>query len=306
MKTEKKGSDYRRSDQPLLAVIAVLLLVATVLPAAADRNAEWRTYQSQFRQLVAARFGNALAEQVPSGVQQVWVPQLRRADRCTTCHMGMSRKGFENVAQPFRSHPKKPLEHHPIEQFGCTVCHGGQEYAVDVNGAHGKGHFWDEPLFGSRLASAYPLSGVNREALIQVNCNGCHRPDKTTAGAEAINLAKRTFAEQPCGDCHLVNGKGGTIGPDLTYIGDKHAEEFDFTKLSGGKTAYAWHIAHFKNPAAVVPSTVMPELGLTDEQAQALSMLMLSWRKSNLPAEYRPELRRAMNGHAPQFTSMQQ
>ncbi len=305
MKTSQREPGFRL-DRPLLAAVGVLLLAATVLPAAADRLAKWRTYQSEFREMVAMRFGKAQAEKVPSGVQQVWVAQLRRADRCTTCHMGVSWKGFENAPQPFRTHPKKPLEHHPIERFGCTVCHGGQEYAVDVHGAHGQGHFWDEPLFGSGLANKYSLSGVNRNALIQINCNGCHRYDKQTAGAEAINLAKRTLVEQPCGECHLINGEGGTIGPDLTYVGDKHAEELDFTKVSGRKTAYAWHIAHFKNPAAVVRDTVMPELSLTDEQAQALAMLMLSWRKTNIPAEYRPELRRAMNGHAPQSTSMQQ
>ncbi len=139
------------------------------------------------------------------------------------------------------------------------------------------------------MSDEYKLVGVNRNALVQINCNTCHRYDKETAGAEAINLAKKTFKDQPCTDCHLVNGKGGTIGPDLTFIGNKDAEEFDFSRVKGGKTAFAWHTAHFKNAPAIVPETTMPELSLTDEQAQSLAMLMLSWRKTNIPAQYRPE-----------------
>lgn len=299
MKRAPHQSSYRRWDRPILAAVGVALLAATILPAAQDLAAEWRTHQKEFRVLIAGRYGRARAEQVPSGIQQVWIPQLQRADRCTTCHLGVLWKGLENAPHPFRTHPREPLANHPIEKFGCTVCHGGQGHAVDLRDAHGEGHYWDEPLLGSRLARKYTLAGVNRNALIQINCNNCHRYDKNTAGAAALNLAKQTFLEQPCGDCHLVNGKGGTIGPDLTYIGDKHAEEFDFAKVSGRKTAFAWHVAHFKNPSAVVAGSVMPELGLSDEQAQALAMMMLSWRKTNIPAEYRPEIRRAMNGLAP-------
>jgi len=45
---------------------------------------------------------------------------------------------------------------------------------------------------------------------------------------------------------------------------------------------------------------VMKANGLTE------ALAMLSWRRTNIPADYLPELPRAMNVHAPQSTSIQQ
>ncbi len=297
MSDRRPQSPFNRVDRPLLATIGVVVLAATLLPGMSEWNAEWRGYQKRFRTMVEAKYGSQVAKQIPSGAQQIWISALQRADRCTTCHQAVSWKGFENAPNPFRTHPREPLVNHPIEKFGCTVCHGGQGHAVDLAGAHGDNEYWDEPLLDKRLSAAYALAGVNRNALIQINCNGCHRYDKETKGADAINLAKRTFNEQPCGECHLLNGRGGTIGPDLTYVGDKQAEEFDFSRVrSEKKTAYSWHVAHLRDPAAIVPKSEMLNLQLTDEQAQALAMLIVSWRKQNIPAEYRPEFVR-VTGH---------
>jgi cbb3-type cytochrome oxidase cytochrome c subunit len=69
-------------------------------------------------------------------------------------------------------------------------------------------------------------------------------------------------------------------------VGDKAPEQYDFSRLSGQKTAFAWHVAHFKDPRAAVEGTVMPNFNFTTEQAQALSMLVLSWRRQQLPAAY--------------------
>ena len=49
---------------------------------------EWQRYQEEFHELVTRKFGPARAQQVPSGIQQVWVRELDRVDRCTTCHHG--------------------------------------------------------------------------------------------------------------------------------------------------------------------------------------------------------------------------
>ena len=50
----------------------------------------------------------------------------------------------------------------------------------------------------------------------------------------------------------MINGRGGTIGPDLTYVGDKAPEQYEYGRLSGQKTAFAWHVAHLKDPRALV------------------------------------------------------
>jgi cytochrome c2 len=84
----------------------------------------------------------------------------------------------------------------------------------------------------------------------------------------------------------MINGRGGTIGPDLTYVGDKSAEQYDYSRMLGVKTAFAWHVAHFQNPKALVPETVMPNFGFNSRDAQALSLLVLSWKRNTIPAHY--------------------
>ena len=77
----------------------------------------------------------------------------------------------------------------------------------------------------------------------------------------------------------MINGFGGTIGPDLTEVGEKPPEQYELSRLSGQRTAFAWHVAHFKDPRALSEGTVMPNFNFSTEQAQALAMLMLSWRR---------------------------
>jgi cbb3-type cytochrome oxidase cytochrome c subunit len=121
---------------------------------------------------------------------------------------------------------------------------------------------------------------------MQMNCNVCHRYDRETSGADFINLGKQLVKAKGCRACHAINGRGGTIGPDLTYIGDKAPEQYDYGRLSGQKTAFAWHVAHLKDPRALVQDTVMPNFHLSTKEAQALAMLILSWKKAPVPAAF--------------------
>ena len=201
------------------------------------------------------------------------------------CHQALAWKGFESAENPYKSHPQEILKSHPPEKFGCTACHGGQGWAVDAGPAHGPVEHWEEPLLGSALGESYSIVD-NKKALMQMNCNVCHRFDRETKGADFINLGKKLVQEKGCRACHVINGRGGAIGPDLTYVGDKAAEQYEYGRLSGQKTSFAWHVAHLKDPRALVQDTVMPNFHLSSKDAQSLAMLVLSWRKAPVSADY--------------------
>jgi len=45
-------------------------------------------------------------------------------------------------------------------------------------------------------------------------------------------------------------------------------------------------VAHLKDPRALVQDTVMPNFHLSTKEAQALAMLVMSWRKAPVPAAF--------------------
>ena len=263
------------------------ILAVTIGLAIEHYRPEWSDYQAEFKDYVAQRFGPARAAKIETGIQQVWVPALGRTDRCTTCHLGVEWKGLESAPEPFRSHPKQILEKHPISKYGCTVCHGGQGYATDFDNAHATGiEHWEQPVMGTDLAKTYLVS--ERQALMQSNCNVCHRNDRATPGAGYINYAKDLVRQKGCRACHTINNRGGVIGPNLTYIGDQSPEQFDYSRMSGKPAVFGWHLAHFKDPKSMISTTVMPNFNFGSKDAQALALLVMSWKKTDLPVEYIP------------------
>jgi cytochrome c2 len=259
-------------DAIKIYLLGVVLLAVTGFLIWDNVLPEWSGYQSDFRALVEKKFGAARVGQVPHGLQQIWV--------------GMEWKGLESAPQPFRTHPAEILKAHPLNQFGCTVCHGGQGYATEVADAHGQAEHWEEPLLGKRVSDTYLVK--DKKALMQVNCNTCHRFDRETKGADYINEAKQLVQEKNCRACHTINGRGGGIGPDLTNVGDKSPEQYDYGRISGVKSAFAWHVAHLQKPKALVPDTVMPDFNFSTRQAQALALLVLSWKRTTMPVRYLP------------------
>ena len=64
------------------------------------------------------------------------------------------------------------------------------------------------------------------------------------------------------------------------------------SRLSGQRTAFAWHVAHLKEPKALAPDTVMPNFNFGTKDAQSLAMLVMSWRRAPAPVEFRPGVAR--------------
>jgi len=273
----REGSGTANADRTLLALAGLALLGATALAYGLDGRRGYERFQQEFSRLVEAR----------SGPRQIWVPALGRADRCVTCHQAVSWKGFESAAQPYRTHPPGPLDAHPPDRFGCSICHGGQGWAVTLPDSHGEIRRWGEPLLGRRLERTYDIAGPSL-TLIHMNCNRCHRYEPVTKGADVINLGKALVRTKGCRACHVVDGRGGFVGPDLTWVGDKAPEQYDFSRLEGRRAVFAWHLAHLKDPRSVVQDSAMPNFHLSARECQALSILVLSWRRTDVGAAYLP------------------
>ena len=273
-------------DKALLWLAGLVTVLICGVVVWSEAHPGYDRYQGEFRRLVEERFGPERAAAVPSGLQQIWLPAAERVDRCTSCHLGMTWEGLENFEQPFTSHPQAPLAHHPIERFGCTYCHGGQGYATELPDAHGWVEHWEEPLLDRKLAEDYRAR--DKWAFLETRCNLCHRYDREIEGADFLNQGKALIREKGCRACHIINGRGGSIGPDLTAVGEKNPDQYDYSRLTGLPTLLAWQTGHLQNPKSYSPDTVMPDFGFQTSEALSIGLVLMSWRDAEIPTELLP------------------
>jgi cytochrome c2 len=311
-----------------------------------EQGSEWRGAQARFRSYEATvKNPHQLAQSAAAnGVHQIWLPDLDRVDRCTTCHLGIDDPAFAAAPALFRSHPGTWLTTHPVERYGCTVCHGGRGEATDY--AHA-GHRPDQavepamrPLetIEANCGACHrsleppdaPLLAEGRGLIRDSGCVACHdipgfeglhfrgpaldslgyevRPEWLTgwlkdpksylanskmgnfrlsdteiASLSALLLSQKAlppelppgldwkkadvangrvlFGELRCVSCHAVNGRGGTMGPELTRIGDKVRRD--------------WLFSYIKDPHRDQPETAMLQYRLRDDQIRDLSAFLL-------------------------------
>ncbi len=81
------------------------------------------------------------------------------------------------------------------------------------------------------------------------------------AEASEIEKGKAFYEEKRCSLCHMIAGKGGQVGPDLSGIGSRRDR--------------AWLLKFFDNPKKVANANMMPVKGSTEELS-ALAAYLLS------------------------------
>lgn len=222
--------------------LSMALLVVLALAPAKSYFTEWREHQGRYNQIAASRG----LPPVDVGIKQIWKPKLDVTDRCVSCHLGMG------VAEPIPGHklfgPHPAIPHDPMD-MGCVKCHQGQGRATTARDAHGWDHHaeWATPVIETKYA--------------QAGCGTCH----STAKAPTKVLAAKgeyLFDLHGCGSCHVVDGVGGVVGPDLTGVGLKGFDK-------------DWHIRHLIKPENEVAGSRMMNFGhLTDDELDALVAYM--------------------------------
>ena len=272
--------------------LTILLLLASALGE--NIFARWRLLRHQYAGILAEKatddFGRNLSRSFDLEIDQHVVPGMGATDRCITCHTGVDDPRMADQAQPFTTHPGRYLEIHDPSAFGCVICHDGQGRATKVDDTHGQVPFWDHPLL--------------ERPFMKSNCGRCHDDvglygparliDAADAGpglsdsSELLDRGWRLMEDKGCLGCHVVGGKGGSLGPDLSQVGDKSPHGFDFSHLDQheSRTAVNWHREHFDDPERVAPGTLMPDDDLDEEDVLALTAVMLSLRQDG-PGAYR-------------------
>jgi len=246
------------------AVFCSALLVVIIWALYAEYDRPWKIYQRQFRQLMPA----ISVKDNPGGIRQIWNEQLGVVDRCVTCHEGIDDPLYVNAGQPFKTHSGNYLKHHPVEKFGCVICHDGQGPALTADAAHGEVDNWTRPV----------LRGV----LAQSSCMKCHDQGQMlsegacTDSAPALMTGWGLFQQYKCAGCHRISGgnKPARTGPSLTFIGDK--------------VSRTWLINWLKNPAAYLPKTKMPRFHSRAEEIGHVADYLMSLNTRTDTAQYTP------------------
>lgn len=303
----------------LVSSLASLLLMAS---AAYEEHfhGEWRGIQADYR----ARLVNAstdensrrVAESFTIEQKQLYLSELGSIDRCTTCHLGAENPAMADAEMPLQTHPGTLLRSHPTETFGCTICHQGEGRAISSAKAHG----W----YPDGRPVPHVRAPMLRDDAVYTSCGKCHSQidlyggeadlfaasgdagggassgagttwsideaslHRSLPGADVISRGKSMVVTLGCLGCHQYRGRGGALGPDITYVGDKTRHDFDFTHVKGEHTVRQWLFEHFKVPRKVSPDTLMPDYELSDDEARDLAAYMMSLHRKTGLASHTP------------------
>lgn len=198
-------------------------------------------------------------------VQQIVIENLyddfyfskaQKVDRCITCHLGIDQKGLEKAPGPFKSHPNLDLflsanSAHPMEKFGCTICHGGSGHSVSfTTAAHtpkneeqakewSKKYHWRE--MEQWTDKMLPLNHT------EASCAKCHNGVSKVPQAPKLNEGRHLAETYGCYGCHKVEGvERWKVGPNLNHVQSKLEQE--------------WIVRWLRNPKEFRPSTKMPRI----------------------------------------------
>lgn len=223
-----------------------------------------------------------LAERRPR-VEQIIVTQFgdSRVDRCPTCHVAADDPRFADHFQPLRTHSYSEAlgdrrvnghweRRHKFSDFGCTICHDGQGRGLEPFYSHGEDEYWPQPMLGYVTQATWKrqyVPGLLGALYIEASCVQCHTGEEF-AGAPHVARGRRLFFDKNCYGCHRIEGMSeGTLGPDLTEVGNKF------------KVDYLWE--SIVDPRANIATSFMPKFNLSVDEVTSLVVFLKSRRGKN-------------------------
>lgn len=273
---EEKRYTYRMMWAVFIASSLLFILLAGAW-IHEGTSKEWRKIQREYGKILEE------GEDFERGILQVELPQFKRVDRCISCHPGIEDPRMADRPQPYASHPGTFLRDHPLKEYGCTICHGGQGRALSREDAFG------------RVASAHWPHSLLEGAYIQSSCGKCHlaifdagesKAEKAMDGMDIFIKGKQLFSQEGCLGCHKARDVGGILGPDLTRQGEKTKHEYSFQNIGGEQTVSHWLKEHFKDPEMVSPGSQMLQIHLEEEDLEALAIFVMGLSKPDIPFDY--------------------
>ena len=81
-------------------------------------------------------------------------------------------------------------------------------------------------------------------------------------GGQELTAGQKLYQAHGCSGCHMINGIGGTTGPDLSHVGSRRDR--------------AWLVGHFKDPDDYVKGSAMPKVEAAQADLEQLTDYMLT------------------------------
>ena len=177
-----------------------------------------------------------------------------------------------------------------VEKYSCLSCHQIEGYGGDIStvpltfeGSKVRYEWLKEylirphavrptltermPLFRMTESEAIKIANYIKTVFVSENI--------PVLREESFSLSERSagenlFNEKKCVSCHILNGAGGYVGPQLENVGNR---------LEPG-----WIFAWLKEPNTYRPGTAQPDYGFSDQEARALTAYLVTLKGS---AEHR-------------------
>lgn len=166
--------------------------------------------------------------------------QMPKIDRCTTCHVFIDKAGYEDQANPYKTHPKVDTlavgvnSAHPVKEFGCTSCHGG--VGDRVNDFNSPAHIPQNKEQEKEWVAKYHWHEPHKvpQAMLPLQhtegqCMKCHKGEERIPMADKLNSGRELVESYGCYACHKIEGWQHLKkpGPSLRRVTSKvHKKEW--------------------------------------------------------------------------------